>query len=69
MADSAASATAYLSGVKANYFTIGLNAHAKLNDCPASLIKSNRVSTILDWAQDIGKETGRYLKLLLIRPY
>lgn len=33
--DSAASATAYLSGVKANQATIGVDANVQLNDCVA----------------------------------
>ncbi|XP_070492155.1 membrane-bound alkaline phosphatase-like [Chironomus tepperi] len=57
-ADSACSATAYLTGVKANFGTVGLNAKVKRNDCQGSLIKENRLSSIMQWAQDAGKSTG-----------
>lgn len=57
-ADSACSATAYLTGVKANYATIGVSAKVKLNDCQASLQKENRLTSIMEWAQDAGKSTG-----------
>ncbi|XP_064096223.1 alkaline phosphatase-like [Macrobrachium nipponense] len=56
--DSAATATAFLSGVKGNFKTLGVNGRVKLNDCKASLEEKNRVKTILEWAQEAGKETG-----------
>lgn len=58
VADSACSATAYLTGVKGNYQTIGVNANVELNDCKASLDEANRVSSIMKWAQSAGKATG-----------
>lgn len=57
-ADSACSATAYLTGIKANYQTIGVNAKVHLNDCQASLEKKNHASSIMQWAQRAGKATG-----------
>lgn len=57
-ADSACSATAYLTGVKANYATLGVNPKVKFNDCLASLDKKNQLSSILQWAQKSGKATG-----------
>lgn len=57
-ADSACSATAYLTGVKANYATLGVNPKVKFNDCEASLEKKNQLSSILQWAQKSGKKTG-----------
>jgi alkaline phosphatase len=57
-ADSACSATAYLSGVKANYATIGVNPRVPHNDCKASLDEKNHVDSILRWAQKAGKATG-----------
>ncbi|KAK3868630.1 hypothetical protein Pcinc_025993 [Petrolisthes cinctipes] len=56
--DSAGTATAFLAGVKANYYTVGVNGNVKLNDCAASLKNKNRVDTVLKWAQDAGKATG-----------
>ncbi|XP_053649511.2 alkaline phosphatase isoform X3 [Cherax quadricarinatus] len=56
--DSANTATAYLTGVKANYETLGVNGRVKVKDCDASLIPENRLDTILNWAQDAGKDTG-----------
>ena len=57
-ADSACSATAYLTGVKANYATLGVNPKVRRNDCQASLDEQNRVSSIMSWAQKAGKSTG-----------
>lgn len=56
--DSAGTATAYLTGVKGNFYTLGVNGKVKLGDCKASLKPENRVDSILKWAQDAGKETG-----------
>ncbi|XP_045594862.2 alkaline phosphatase [Procambarus clarkii] len=56
--DSAATATAYLAGVKANYETLGVSGKVKMKDCDASLLQENRLDSILQWAQDAGKDTG-----------
>lgn len=58
VSDSASSATAYFTGVKANYATIGVNAKVELNDCKASLEKENQLSSFIEWAQKAGKATG-----------
>ncbi|XP_063600536.1 alkaline phosphatase-like [Penaeus indicus] len=56
--DSAGTATAYLTGVKANYYTLGVNGKVKLGDCAASLKPENRLDSILQWAQNADKDTG-----------
>ncbi|KAF2352207.1 Alkaline phosphatase [Trinorchestia longiramus] len=56
--DSSATGTAFLSGVKGNYYTLGVTAAVKKGDCPASLIPENKPKSILTWAQEGGKETG-----------
>lgn len=38
--------------------TIGVTANVKLNDCAASLLPQNRLSSLLAWAQNKGKRTG-----------
>ncbi|RWS21974.1 hypothetical protein B4U80_00445, partial [Leptotrombidium deliense] len=58
VADSAATATSYLCGVKTNQNNIGVSGNVKLNDCEASKIESNRVSSIIRWAQKAEKFTG-----------
>lgn len=58
MADSACSSTAYLSGVKANYGTMGLSAKVLLNDCDGQNKKEHHTVSIAQWAQDAGKATG-----------
>lgn len=58
MSDSACTASAYLSGVKANYQTIGVTADVQLNDCAASKQPQNRLSSIADWALQRGKAAG-----------
>ncbi|XP_052862632.1 membrane-bound alkaline phosphatase-like [Anopheles cruzii] len=56
--DSACTATAYLTGVKANYETIGVNAHVPVRDCEAGLDRSTHTSSIGQWAIDAGKDAG-----------
>lgn len=56
--DSACTATAYLSGVKNNYATIGISAKVPLNDCVGQMDKSNHVKSIAKWAMDAGKSAG-----------
>lgn len=58
VADSACSATAYLTGVKANYGTIGVTAAVTYNDCEASNNRRYHTSSLVDWAQRAGKGTG-----------
>ncbi|CAF1369319.1 unnamed protein product [Rotaria sordida] len=54
--DSAATATAYLCGVKAQLGTIGVDGRAKRGDCLSS--SDAHVDSILDWAQKRGKKVG-----------
>lgn len=57
-ADSACSATAYLTGVKANYGTIGVTAQVPRYDCAASTNASTHVTSIARWSQLKNKRTG-----------
>ncbi|RXN16886.1 alkaline phosphatase-like protein [Labeo rohita] len=54
--DSAATATAYLCGVKTNQNILGLSAVARADVC--STQKGNEVTSILKWAKDAGKSVG-----------
>ncbi|CAG2176699.1 unnamed protein product, partial [Oppiella nova] len=56
--DSAASANAFLCGIKTNDGTIGVNARVPRysNDCQS--IQQNSISSILKWAIDSGKSAG-----------
>lgn len=54
--DSANTATAYLTGVKANYGTIGVNAQVQRGDCVTN--SSSHVQSIGQWAQEAGKWAG-----------
>lgn len=58
VADSACSATAYLGGVKANMFTMGVNGNVKKDECKYSNNPLNHVNSLLRWAQLAGKSTG-----------
>lgn len=58
VADSACTATAYLSGVKATYQTIGLSAAVAWNDCPGSVAPGNRTKSIAEWSMAEGKWVG-----------
>ena len=55
--DSSATATALFSGVKTKSGTLGFDAKIVSND-PASELKAKKLTTIMDWAQDAGKDTG-----------
>lgn len=57
--DSAGTGTAYLTGVKTNYKTIGFDASIKYNDCQ-TMFENNKVYSIAKWAQDAGKRSGMY---------
>lgn len=48
----------YLCGVKANYLTIGVNGHVKLDDCKAESDIANQVESLAVWAQKAHKGTG-----------
>lgn len=56
--DSATTATAYLSGVKANYGTIGVNAKVQKYDCFMANDTSTHTESLAKWAQDAGKWAG-----------
>lgn len=58
VADSACSATAYLSGTKANIKTIGVKPSVQVNDCVAQMNPEHQVNSVLAWAQAAGKSTG-----------
>lgn len=58
MPDSAGTATAYLTGVKANYGTIGVSSKVNQQTMDCHLINSSSVSSILQWALDAGKSAG-----------
>ncbi|XP_057602470.1 intestinal-type alkaline phosphatase-like [Hippopotamus amphibius kiboko] len=54
--DSAATATAYLCGVKANYRTIGVSAAARYNQCNTT--RGNEVTSVMNRAKKAGKSVG-----------
>ncbi|XP_036623697.1 intestinal-type alkaline phosphatase 1-like [Trichosurus vulpecula] len=54
--DSAATATAYLCGVKGNYRTIGVSAAARYNECNTTW--GNEVFSVLKRAKEAGKSVG-----------
>ena len=49
---------AYLTGVKANYGTLGVNAKVPRYDCKAGLNKEHHTYSIAKWAVDKGKSAG-----------
>lgn len=58
--DSAGTATAYLCGVKANYYTLGVDPEVTLGDCAAARNPIYHTPSILQWAQEAGKDTGEH---------
>ncbi|XP_069178746.1 alkaline phosphatase [Procambarus clarkii] len=58
VADSAASATAYLCGVKNNRGTIGVDVNVDRENCTAQQDAAYHTHSIAKWFQDAGKSTG-----------
>lgn len=58
VADSACSSTAYLSGVKANYGTLGVTASVPRGDCDLGIDPQYHTSSIAAWAMAAGKSAG-----------
>ncbi|KAL3271948.1 hypothetical protein HHI36_022418 [Cryptolaemus montrouzieri] len=58
VSESTSTATAYLGGVKANWYTSGVTGAVKLGDCEGSLLPENQVPSIAAWSQKEGKWTG-----------
>ncbi|CAO1408222.1 unnamed protein product [Diamesa hyperborea] len=58
VADSACTSTAYLTGVKGNYATVGVNAKVKRYNCSAQADEENFTESIARWAQKSCKGTG-----------
>ncbi|XP_014223048.1 alkaline phosphatase 4-like [Trichogramma pretiosum] len=56
--DSAGTATAMFSGVKAQYKMLGLDGKAKWNTCDKTVNENSRLTTIASWAQNSGMDTG-----------
>ena len=55
--DSAATATAYLSGVKTRVAMIGLSGHVQIKECSPNMM-DHKVKSILKWAKEAGKSVG-----------
>lgn len=58
VADSACSATAYLTGVKGNIETIGVNSQVTRLNCTEGLDQSKYTYSIAKWAQEADMSTG-----------
>ncbi|XP_031839610.1 alkaline phosphatase 4-like isoform X2 [Nomia melanderi] len=56
--DSAGTATAIFSGVKSRYSMIGLDSKAKYDHCDETVNEASKVTTVADWAQKAGMDTG-----------
>lgn len=54
--DSACTATAFLSGIKNNYGTLGVTANVPLRNCTAQQDETTHVHSIFKWAQDKGND-------------
>ena len=59
--DSAATGTAFLCGTKGNYHTLGLDYSVKKDDCLGSRDPKTWQDSVMKWAQDDGKDTGKEL--------
>lgn len=55
--DSAATANAMFRGVKTNHYTMGFDNSVQLGNV-SSEEYATKVTSILEWAQDAGKDTG-----------
>ncbi|CAL4129111.1 unnamed protein product, partial [Meganyctiphanes norvegica] len=57
VADSASTATAFLTGVKTNYHSVGVDKNVLNKDC-STFNEESKVHSVVQWAQDAGKKTG-----------
>lgn len=55
--DSASTASALYSGIKTIHDTLGYDSSI-IYDNATSMLTANKVSNILIWAQEVGKDTG-----------
>ncbi|GAB0093477.1 Alkaline phosphatase [Sergentomyia squamirostris] len=58
VADSACTGTAYMTGVKTNFFTLGVNGQVTMGDCKSANNPSTHTESIAKWALDAGKSAG-----------
>lgn len=58
IADSACTATAYLTGVKNNIGVVGINGRVTLSDCEGANDETSYTDSIAKWAQTANKSTG-----------
>jgi len=63
--DSAATGTALFTGVKTNNEVVGVDSRVRYEDCMGSLNVHSRVSSIMEWASEQGKNTGILLFILI----
>lgn len=59
MPDSAGTATAMFTGVKSRYKVIGFDGKANYDDCEKNLNEASKVSSVANWAQATGMDTGK----------
>lgn len=64
--DSAGTATAIFSGVKCKYSVLGFDAKAQTGTCDEKLNEISKVTTVADWAQQSGMDTGKSLNIFLV---
>lgn len=57
--DSAGTATAIFSGVKCRYKVIGLDTRSSFNQCDKRIDQASKLTTVADWAQQSGMDTGK----------
>lgn len=60
--DSAATATALFCGIKANFKTVGVDSSVKYENCLTGTNKKAWVKSVINWAQEAGKDTGINLR-------
>ncbi|KAJ0176442.1 hypothetical protein K1T71_007621 [Dendrolimus kikuchii] len=58
VADSACTATSYLTGIKTKYGVIGLDGNVTRGSCYSQLYEGNRATSIGQWALDNGLDVG-----------
>lgn len=58
VSDSACTATAFLSGVKVNYGTVGVDSNVLRYDCDGFSKEEHHTTNLAQWAMDAGKAVG-----------
>lgn len=68
MPDDACAATAFFTGVKANFGTVGVTPNVQRGTCGA-IAEANKLESIAKWALNAGKAIGKFVSSLMLQTF